>query len=242
MEEIWKVLKENENYEVSNTGKVRNTKTKEELKPWIINSGYYSIALYGNNHDRRTRTVHRLVAETFIENNNNHKSIVNHIDNNRLNNHVDNLEWVDYKGNSAHAVRQGRLDTHTARAHLSKVSSKEVYQKDMEGNIIKKWSSPREVEKETDGYFLASKISAVARGRRNHHRNFKWEYVYKDSKRSLNKSINMYDLKNNLLYEDLTMSKIMGILEMNNHKTLRNKLRATDDFVEYKGYKFKNNK
>lgn len=52
----------------------------------------------------------------------------------------------------------------------------------------------------------------------------------------------MYDLKNNLLYEDLTMNKIMGILEMNNHKTLRDKLRKTDDFVEYKGYKFKNNK
>lgn len=68
-----------------------------------------------------------------------------------------------------------------------------------------------------------------------------WEYVYKDSKRSLNKSINMYDLNNNLLYEDLTMNKIMDILEMNNHKTLRDKLRNTDDFVEYRGYKFKNN-
>lgn len=51
----------------------------------------------------------------------------------------------------------------------------------------------------------------------------------------------MYDLNNNLLYKDLTMNKIMGILEMNNHKTLRDKLRNTDDFVEYRGYKFKNN-
>ena len=112
----------------------------------------------------------------------------------------------------------------------------------MEGNTIKKWSSPKEAEKETGGYFSASKISSVAHGSRNHHRNFKWEYVDKESTRSHRNSINMYNLDNEIIQEDMSMRNIMDFLEMNNHKTLRDKLRKTDDFVTYKGYKFKNNK
>ncbi|WNM50655.1 HNH endonuclease [Staphylococcus phage Alsa_2] len=242
MKEIWKVLKENNNYEVSNTGKVRNKETKQELKPWILNSGYYSITLYGNNYYKRHRTVHRLVAETFIENNDSHKNIINHIDNNKLNNHVDNLEWVDYKGNTLHANRQGRLNTHSAREQLKNVSSKAVFQKDMQGNITKIWDSPTQAEKETDKYFSQAKISSVANGKRKHHRNYIWEYVNKNSTRSLPMKINVYDLDNNLLHENYTMNKIMKLLNMNNHVTLRDRLRKTNDFVEYKGYKFKNNK
>lgn len=234
MKEIWKKVVGFENYEVSNKGKVRNIKTNYILKPWIINSGYEQVSIGIANV-----LVHRLVAMTFIPTDS--YSIVNHIDNNKLNNCVENLEWVSYKGNSAHANKQGRLNTYSAREKLSSVSKKAIYQKDIEGNIIKLWDSPSEAEKESNGYFKSTKISSVAHGKRKHHRSYTWEYVYKDSKRSLNKSINMYDLNNNLLYEDLTMNKIMGILEMNNHKTLRDKLRNTDDFVEYRGYKFKNN-
>lgn len=241
MEEIWKKVVGFENYEVSNKGKVRNKETGNVLNPWIINSGYLSLIIINNKGKPKHKTIHRLVAENFISNTDTSKNIVNHIDNNKLNNCVENLEWVSYKGNSAHANKQGRLNTYSAREKLSSVSKKAIYQKDMEGNIIKLWDSPSEAEKESNGYFSSSKISSVAHGKRKHHRNYIWEYVYKDSNRSLNKSINMYDLNNNLLYKDLTMNKIMGILEMNNHKTLRDKLRNTDDFVEYRGYKFKNN-
>lgn len=234
MEELWKEIKDNEDYLVSNTGKIYNKETDYELKPWIINSGYKQVTISTGN-----RLVHRVVAETFIPNNDVAKAIVNHIDNDKLNNHVDNLEWVDQKGNIAHAIKQERLDTHTARIQLKKVSSKEVYQKDMKGDIIKKWSSPKEAEKETDGYFLASKISSVAHGSRKHHRNFKWEYVDKKSTRSHRNTIDMYTLDNDIIQENMSMRNIMDFLNMNNHKTLRDKLRKTDDFVEYKGYKFK---
>lgn len=237
MKEEWKEIKDNKNYLVSNTGKIYNKENGYELKPWIINSGYKQLTVSTGNG-----LVHRIVAKTFIPNEDISKDIVNHIDNDKLNNHVDNLEWVDYKGNTAHAGKQGRLDTHTARAQLKKVSSKEVYQKDMKGNTIKKWSSPNEAEKETEGYFSASKISSVAHGSRKHHRNFKWEYVDKESTRSHRNSINMYNLDNEIIQEDMSMRNIMDFLGMNNHKTLRDKLRKTDDFVEYKGYKFKNNK
>ena len=234
MEEVWKDL--DDKYKVSSYGRIWNKYKDCELHSWIINSGYKQVSIHGE-----TKLVHRVVAETFIKSTP-YKNIVNHIDNNRLNNHIDNLEWVDYKGNSAHASKQGRLNTHSAREQLKKVSSKAVYQKDMQGNIIKIWDSPTQAEKETDKYFRQAKISDVANGKRNHHRNYIWEFVNKDSRRSLPMKINVYDLDNNLLYENYTMSKIMEFLGMNNHKTLRDKLRKTNDFVEYKGYKFKNNK
>lgn len=51
--------------------------------------------------------IHRLVALHFIENDDPNKTIVNHKDSNRLNNHYTNLEWVTYKENADHAVKQG---------------------------------------------------------------------------------------------------------------------------------------
>lgn len=234
MKEVWKAIKDFDNYEVSNTGKVRNKDTGNVLKPWIINSGYKQVGI-----PKQSGLVHRLVAEAFILNKDTSKNVVNHIDNNKLNNTVDNLEWVDQKGNIAHSTKQGRINTYSARGQLSKVSKKAVYQKDMEGNIIKVWDSPTQAEKETNNYFIASKISAVTSGSRKHHRNYIWEYINKDSTRSKNMKIDVFDLEGNLLYNEYSMNKIMKLLNMNNHKTLRDKLRKTDDFVEYKGYKFK---
>ena len=241
MEEIWKTIEEFDKYEVSNTGKVRNKETGKELKPWVINSGYYSVPLYKNGKGNK-KTVHRIVAKTFIPNNDKSKNIVNHIDNNKLNNHIDNLEWVDYKGNTAHATKQGRLDTHSAREQLKKVSSKAVYQKDMEGNIISLWDSPTQAEVESKGYYTVSQISQVVSGRFKSHRGYKWEYVDKESKRSKSMKIDVFDLEGNLLYTEYSMNRVMKLLNMNNHKTLRDKLGKTNDFVEYKGYKFRNSK
>lgn len=238
MEELWKEINDFPNYEVSNLGRIRNNNSKRVLKEHIINSGYKSINMVGKEGKSKSKTVHRIVAKYFVYKPEG-KNIVHHKDNNVFNNQADNLEWVTQKENIAYANNQERLNTHTARAQLKKVSSKEVYQKDMEGNIIKKWFSPKEAEKETGGYFLASKISSVAHGSRKHHRNFKWEYVDKKSTRSQRNSIDMYTLDNDIIQENMSMRNIMDFLDMNNHKTLRDKLRKTDDFVEYKGYKFK---
>ena len=238
MKEKWKEIEGFENYEVSNTGRVRNKETKHVLKSWLINSGYYVTSLRKEGKGVNN-LIHRLVALTFLEQEEG-KNIVNHIDNNKLNNCVDNLEWVDHKGNIAHANNQGRLDTQTARDSLKRVVYKKVYQKDLEGNIIKTWDSPSQAEKESNKYFSSAKISAVASGDRRHHRNYIWEYVDKDSTRGKRMAIDMYDLEGKLLHERLAMREVIRILGMNNQRTLRDKLRKTDDFVEYKGYKFKN--
>ena len=96
--EIWKNITGFENYEVSSFGKVRNKKTGRVLKS-SNHGGYYCVGL--SNIKTKTYSVHRLVCQAFIPNNEN-KEHVNHKDKNSLNNNVRNLEWMCPQENSIH--------------------------------------------------------------------------------------------------------------------------------------------
>jgi hypothetical protein len=89
--EEWRTVLQNENYEISNLGQVRNKKTKKTRKKQINDSGYEIITLYFGK--KKTYLVHRLVAQAFIPNPNN-LPFVNHKDRNKVNNRITNLEWV----------------------------------------------------------------------------------------------------------------------------------------------------
>ena len=100
-QQIWKdVLDYEEYYEVSNLGNVRSKKTNKYLKLSNKNN-YYIIALCKPNEKRKLFRVHRLVATAFIPNPDN-KAEVNHIDKNKLNNNVNNLNWMSHQENCAH--------------------------------------------------------------------------------------------------------------------------------------------
>ena len=86
-----------ENYSVSNDGRVFSQ--RGELKP-STSTGYASVK-FSNGAEKQNHQVHRLVASLFIPNRKN-LEIVNHIDGNKLNNDVSNLEWVTRKGNARH--------------------------------------------------------------------------------------------------------------------------------------------
>jgi uncharacterized protein (UPF0248 family) len=101
MEEIWKPIKDFENYEVSTLGNVRN-KSKRILKQ-LNKGGYIFVSLYINSKGK-TIPVHRLVAISFIDNPEN-KLQVNHKDKNLLNNNVNNLEWC----NSGENIDKGKI-------------------------------------------------------------------------------------------------------------------------------------
>lgn len=95
---IWKPYPQCDKYLVSNTGEVKNAKTGRIMMGSKQN-GYRFLCLHiGKDIPRMNRLVHRMVAETFLENTDD-KPVVNHKDTNILNNHVDNLEWVTYKEN-----------------------------------------------------------------------------------------------------------------------------------------------
>ena len=132
MKEIWKPIKGYEGiYEVSNKGRV---KTLDKFFDWandikIFHKGRviknqtdadgYEILGLSKNKIRKTAKVHRLVAQAFIPNPKK-KPHVNHVDNNRKNNNVFNLEWVTPSENSAHMKNQKRAKNQ----YFGKINSK----------------------------------------------------------------------------------------------------------------------
>ena len=109
MNEEWKVIKDYSNYEISNTGKVRNKITKNILKFLLNKDNYLYVDLYNDNKKNAThKRIHRLVAETFLGESN---LVVNHIDGNKHNNVVNNLEWVSPEENSKLASELGLYKT-----------------------------------------------------------------------------------------------------------------------------------
>ena len=100
--EEWKEIKGYENYFVSNFG---NVKHNDKIKSQFNNRGYKCVDLYKNNQ-RKHFKVHKLVYMTFIGEYN-YKLDINHIDGNKENNNINNLEVCTRKENLEHAVRLG---------------------------------------------------------------------------------------------------------------------------------------
>ncbi|MBO7732707.1 MAG: NUMOD4 motif-containing HNH endonuclease [Methanobrevibacter sp.] len=107
MDEVWKTISGYEEYEISTLGRVKSHKKhrgtyERYLKPRVVKDGYLMVALYRNNKCTN-KQVHRLVAEAFLEKPLNTTEI-NHIDGNKTNNCVNNLEWITHLDNVKHYV------------------------------------------------------------------------------------------------------------------------------------------
>lgn len=96
--EVFKPIKEYPMYSISSEGRIIKNSTRKMMKPSVMSKGYMQINLFTNDGRRKKELVHRLVAITFIPNEN-HLPEVNHIDGVRHNNTVSNLEWVTRKEN-----------------------------------------------------------------------------------------------------------------------------------------------
>ena len=126
-------------YEVSDQGRVR--RNGKILKPGKNNWGYLQVFL-SKNEILKTSKIHRLVASAFIPNPQNLPEI-NHKDENKTNNCLDNLEWCTHDYNTNYGTRNAR-----AAERISEKLSKPVLQFDKEGNFIREWPSIMEVERE----------------------------------------------------------------------------------------------
>lgn len=137
--EIWKDIDGYEGtYQISNKGNVKSLKCGKEriLRPGINSWGYMVVCLYHDNM-KKTVKLHRLVAQAFIPNPEN-KPQINHKDENKLNNCVNNLEWTTAKEN----INYG---THNERVGDS--LSKPILQYSKSGYFIREWQGAHEVER-----------------------------------------------------------------------------------------------
>jgi hypothetical protein len=99
-----RIIKDYNNYYVTNDGKIYSTKSKRFIKLRTDSAGYKMIALYDGIR-KADLLVHRIVAIQFIENPEN-KPVVNHINKNKSDNNVDNLEWATHSENMIHANKK----------------------------------------------------------------------------------------------------------------------------------------
>ena len=146
--EIWRdVVGYEDTHQVSNLGRVRvkerviNTSTgkrkyKSKLLSIQTSKGYKFVILVVKNN-RKTAYIHRLVAEAFIPNPEN-LPCVNHKDEDKLNNSVDNLEWCTVAYNNTYGTRLERV---------SKTRSKPIIQLSLDGEFIREWNSTKEAAK-----------------------------------------------------------------------------------------------
>jgi len=124
MQEEWRDVVGYEGfYQVSNLGRIKSLQRTRKGRHGVCNKSerilalaagnrkgsYLMFSAIGSNGNKKTVAAHRLVAKAFIANPDN-KPCVNHIDHNRLNNCVENLEWVTAKENAQHALLNGRLE------------------------------------------------------------------------------------------------------------------------------------
>ena len=124
----WRTITEASNYEVSTNGQVRNRTTKKILKGRLSKNGYLQVSIKIDATQKFcNRYIHRLVALHFIQNPNN-KREVNHIDGNKENNTLSNLEWVTSSENQKHRHLIGNKKT--SNRHIGMFNKKGEMVKD----------------------------------------------------------------------------------------------------------------
>lgn len=167
--EIWKNVKDYEGlYQVSNLGRVKRVSYNKILKPSCNKYGYLIVGLYKNGKSK-SHYIHRLVANEFITNPNN-LPCINHMDENKFNNTVENLEWCTHKYNSNYG---------TAAKRMGIKHRKKVIQISLSGKIINVWNSIIDAVKKTNTNY--GDISACCKNKRKTAGGYIWKYLEVDN-------------------------------------------------------------
>lgn len=123
--EEWRPCKESRIYEASSNGQIRNRRTGRILKTQITSHGYETVQL-NYDGDAHTHRVHRLVANAFYDEYD-EKLDVNHIDGNKLNNNIENLEICTRQNNIRHAFRTGLKNSNHRKCQVRVIETDEIF-------------------------------------------------------------------------------------------------------------------
>lgn len=166
LKEIWKDIPNYEGlYQISNLGNIMSIRRKRLIKSDKRKDGYIQVHLT-KNKKMKNFLLHRLVAITFIENSNNYE-FINHIDGNKENNSLNNLEWCDRSYNILHAYDNELIK-----------KRKKVEQYDKNNNLLNIYRSIMEASKKTN--IDRAHISACCKGKKKYKSagGYIWRYVY----------------------------------------------------------------
>lgn len=165
MEEIWRDCKGyEEKYQVSNLGRVWSVKRQNYLTPHIHTKGYLQVTMMAKNGKRKQEFIHRLVALAFIDNPNNLPQ-VNHKDENKTNNTVENLEWMTCKDN----INYGSHNERVSNSNKQPVRCIE---------LDKVFESKTQASNETN--ISIASISRVCSGKQKTAGGYHWEVIKDD--------------------------------------------------------------
>lgn len=173
-------------YEISNHGRIRSlitTRKNAIRKTSTAGDGYERVVLTQpqkfegfNLKQVFCRYVHRLVAQTFLPNPHGHRD-VNHLDGNKANNVVTNLEWISHRENLRHAVHVLRGGTHWAKG--SRHRAKPVIATPVDGSPPVRWECVRDWAKASGNVNRAADVSkAIRHGRPAY--GFRWRFADQD--------------------------------------------------------------
>lgn len=185
--EIWKSIEGYEGlYEVSNLGNVRSLNycgrnEIKTLKQGKTKDGYPQVNL-SKEGKQKTFRVNRLVAQAFLPNPNNLPQ-VNHKDEDKTNNTVENIEYCDSKFNTNYGTRNERIRQKLigenspmfGKFGKEHYSSKPINQYTKDGDFVKRWDCAATINREL-GLSIAH-ISSCAHGRRNTHGGYVWRFA-----------------------------------------------------------------
>lgn len=169
---MWKDIKGYEGlYQISDEGQVRRILKGGRTRPVKSKEGslYYTVSL-SKKSVYKTFSIHRLVAEHFLDRPQG-TTEVNHIDGNKKNNHVSNLEWVTQHGNRVHAME--RLDKFPYGKPARKVRCRSIDTNE----IVAEFHSVSEAAKSIGKISARNSITLVCQGFANTAYGYKWEYA-----------------------------------------------------------------
>lgn len=170
--EIWKNIEDNDNYMISNLGRVKSMErtvsfgwSKRTIKSRILkpkdNGNGYKLVRIGNKY----LYIHRLTATHFIPNPDNLQEI-DHINGNKTDNRVENLRWVTHKDNMNNPITKHKMNS---------CKKKPVLQYTINNELINKWDSISDVEKKLN--IDNSTIIRCCKGKQKTAGGYKWQYA-----------------------------------------------------------------
>lgn len=162
---MWKTINNFETYEVSDEGQVRNKKTFRVLSSNLNGRGYCKVGIMKDGK-RHMKLVHRLVMEAFNPVEGMEELVINHIDEDKTNNTLSNLEWCSQQYN----VNYGN-------AQRNRTKKQGINQYDLDFNLLNTFENTETASKATG--INSSGIRQVARGAKNRHTagGYRWRYV-----------------------------------------------------------------